>query len=206
MEETKITPVYEIAPGMTREEVEALFFDTEALVEQPKPVYRLDAASHRYYYSFDKKGEPEFFDSVTTLIKKTTPTGFGLSKWMVDNFQSYEEMSAYVESRADYGTFMHSIIQDLLIAGRFDLDKLPEKLLDYMAANKLPQTFINHADEFRRDLMAFAAFMVEYKVKPLAIELVLTHPDGYAGAIDLVCSMEIEEKGTLGASIKERTQ
>jgi hypothetical protein len=48
-------------------------------------------------------------------------------------------------------------------------------------------------------VLAFAQFVIDCKVKPLAIEICLYHPtDGYAGAIDLVCELEIEEKGFFG--------
>ena len=41
-------------------------------------------------------------------------------------------------------------------------------------------------------------FIIDFKVQPLAIEIILSHPDGYAGAIDLVCDLDLEEKGFFG--------
>ena len=78
------TGSYEIAPGMTVEEIKAEFFNEDALQEQPEPVYRLDSNGHRYYYTFDENGEPTFFVSVTTLIKQTMPTSPQLVKWIAD--------------------------------------------------------------------------------------------------------------------------
>jgi hypothetical protein len=53
--------------------------------------------------------------------------------------------------------------------------------------------------ELKKDVLAFAQFMIDYNVKPLAIELILYHPtDGYAGAIDLICEHDFEEKGFFG--------
>jgi hypothetical protein len=47
--------------------------------------------------------------------------------------------------------------------------------------------------------LAFAQFLIDYKVQPLAVEIMLYHPyDGYAGALDLVCTLELEEKGFYG--------
>jgi hypothetical protein len=40
--------------------------------------------------------------------------------------------------------------------------------------------------------------MIDTNCKPLAIELCLWHPDGYAGAIDIVCELDVEEKGFFG--------
>ena len=48
--------VYELAPGLTSEEMFAVFFDENALVEAPEKIYRLQGSSHRYYYKFDEQG------------------------------------------------------------------------------------------------------------------------------------------------------
>lgn len=185
--------VYQLAPGLTSEEMSAIFFNEDALMEAPKRVYRLNGTNHRYYYVFDENGQPQFFTSVTTMIKFTMPTSPHLIKWIAD--MGYDESKLYAEERADYGTFMHIEISELLIARRYDTDKIKEKLKQYIEEQQLPSDFINHADELKKDILAFAQFMIEYKVKPLAIEVVLTHPtDGYAGAVDLVCEMTIQVK------------
>ena len=64
----------EIAPGMTVEEMTALFFDASALREPPYKIYQLNGNGHRYYYRYDEQGEPHFYPSVTTLLKQTMPT------------------------------------------------------------------------------------------------------------------------------------
>ena len=51
------------------EELKATFFDEDALLTQPAPIYRLHSKGQRYYYDFDLAGEPRFFVSVTTMIK-----------------------------------------------------------------------------------------------------------------------------------------
>jgi hypothetical protein len=193
--------VYELAQGLTAEEMVAVFFNTDALVEQPEMVYRLKGGKHRYYYTFNEAQEPVFFTSVTTMIKQTMPTSPHLIKWIAD--MGYEESRNYAQERADYGTFMHTEIAELLIARKYDTGTLKEKLKAFIEAEKLPVDFINHADELKKDILAFAQFMIDCKVKPLAIEIVLTHPtDGYAGAIDLVCEMTQEVKGYWGETYK----
>lgn len=188
---------YEIAPGMTVEEVKAEFFNEDALQEQPEPVYRLDSSGHRYYYTFDENGEPQFYVSVTTLIKQTLPTSPQLIKWIAD--MGYEESQRYAQERAAYGTFMHSQFAELLIARSYNLDGLKERLKMYIESEQLPGDFINYADDFKKDILAFAQFMKDTDLRPLAIELVLTNPqDGYAGAIDLCAEITIEEKGFFG--------
>lgn len=193
--------VFEIAPGMTVEQIQAEFFNEDALQEQPEPVYRLDSSGHRYYYTFDENGEPRFYVSVTTLIKQTLPTSPSLIKWIAD--MGYEESQRYAADRAAYGTFMHAQIAELLINRSYNLDQLKDRLKLYIESEKLPVDFINYADDLKKDILAFAQFMKDVNLKPLAIELVLTNPvDGYAGAIDLAAELTIEEKGYFGEVYK----
>lgn len=192
---------YEIAQGMTSEQIQAEFFNEDALQEQPETVFRLDSSGHRYYYTFDENGEPRFYVSVTTLIKQTLPTSPSLIKWIAD--MGYDESQRYAAERASYGTFMHAQIAELIINRSYDLNRLKERLKLYIESEKLPSDFINYADDFKKDILAFAQFMKDVDLKPLAIELVLTNPeDGYAGAIDLAAEITIEEKGFFGEVYK----
>lgn len=184
---------FQIAPGLSAEEMNAIFFNEDALLESPEKVYRLVGSKDRYYYTFDEKGDPTFYTSVTTMIKFSMPTSPHLIKWIAD--MGHEEAKIYAEERADYGTFMHKEIAELLINKRYDTNQLKSKLKSYIDEEKLPVKFINHESELKKDLMSFAQFMIDHKVKPLAIEIVMTHPDGYAGAVDLVCLMTVEVDG-----------
>lgn len=192
----------EIGNGMTVEEMTALYFDHAALVEAPQKVFRLNTSGNRYYYTFeDEYSEPTFFVSVTTFIKQTLPTSEFLIKWIAD--MGYDESRRYMMERASYGTFMHTQIADFIINKTYDLDSLKGKLKAYIEAEKLPNDFIHHADELKKDMLAFAQFCIERNVKPLAIEIVLTHPtDGYAGAIDLACEFDGAIKGFHGEVYK----
>ena len=192
---------FEIAPGMTVEQIQAEFFNEDALQEQPEPVYRLDSSGHRYYYTFDEFGEPRFFVSVTTLIKQTLPTAPSLVKWIAD--MGYEESQRFAQERAHYGTFMHAQIAELLITRSYNLNLIRERLRMFIESEQLPSDFMGYADDFKKDILAFAQFMKDTELKPLAIELVLTNPeDGYAGAIDLAAELTIEEKGFFGEVYK----
>jgi hypothetical protein len=76
---------------------------------------------------------------------------------------------------------------------------LSEKLTIFLTSKNIPLDRLSWADELKRDVLAFAQFMIDCNVKPLAIEICLYHPtDGYAGAIDIVCELDIEEKGFFG--------
>lgn len=187
-----------LGAGLTYEKMISTYFDSGALMVQPETVYRLNGyKGDRYYYTFEPDGEVIFYTSVTTLIKQTMPTPYSLIKWIAE--KGLEEAEAFKEERADYGTFMHIEISNLLIARKLDLDSMKERLRDYIEANDLPVDFIYHLDEIKKDLLAFAQFVIDHNVRPLAIEIVLAdRENGFAGALDLVCKMEIEEKGFWG--------
>ena len=196
IKEVVASNVKEIADGITVEKLSSIFFDATKLKAQPDPLYRLDSSGHRYYYKFDKDGEPEFFTSVTTLIRNTLPTSPFLIKWMAD--MGAEESKEYAQERADYGTFLHIQCAELLINGTYDLDSLPKKLDAFADVNKVVIQK-GWVDELKKDVLAFAQFMIDTNCKPLAIEICLSHPtDGYAGAIDIVCEMDWPEKGFFG--------
>lgn len=192
---------YEVGSGMTIEEIAAMFFDKNALREQPQKIFRLEGSSDRYYYTFDESGEVKFYISVSSLIQKTTPTSPHLIKWIAE--MGYEESRVYTQDRADYGSFMHGEIARLLIDRKLDLDQMKERLMYYVDENELSHGFINaNIDELKKDLLAFAQFVIDCKVRPYAIEIALAHKDGYAGMIDLPCAMTIKEKGFFGEVYK----
>ena len=173
----------EIAPGMTVEEIRAVYFNADALREPPYRVYQLNSDGHRYYYRFNDAGEPEFYPSVTTLLKQVMPTP------PIANGKD-----GSVEKRdlaAAYGTFMHIQFETLVINRRYDFDNVPAVLLDYMERENLPEkVFSEWLPKIRKDVLAFAQFVRDYNVKPLAIEIGLVHPEyHYAGCLDLPCEM-----------------
>lgn len=186
---------YEILPGMTSEEMSALFFDKKALVEPNYRVYQLNSKGHRYYYRFTNDGEVEFYPSVTTILSQTLPKSPFLMKWVAD--KGFEEAERYKQERAMYGTFMHAQFEELLINRHYDLDELKSKLCDYIEVHRLPADFIYYADDLKKDVLAFAQFVVDYDVRPLAVEVALVHPElGYAGMVDCPCTMLDKKGGT----------
>lgn len=186
----------EIATGVTVEKLSAMFFDSKALVSQPAPLYRMDSSGHRYYYRWEGE-EPLFYTSVTTMIRNTLPTSPHLIQWLISKGGDNGKDEA--NERASYGTFLHTQCADLLIMGKYDLDSLSGKLTIFLTGENLPPDRVSWADELKKDILAFAQFVIDKNVKPLAIEICLYHPtDGYAGAIDLVCELDDEQKGFFG--------
>lgn len=194
------TPI-EVAPGMTVEEIRALFFNTDALREPPYRVFQLNSDGHRYYYRFDESGTPVFYPSVTTLLKQVMPTPPALLDWMIANGKD-----GSVEKRdlaAAYGTFMHGQFETLIINRRYDFDDVPSVLLEYMQRENLPDKFYNDSlTKIRKDVLAFAQFVRDWNVKPLAVEIGLVHPEyHYAGCVDLPCVMTDPKTGATFTAI-----
>lgn len=174
----------EIAPGMTVQEIKPAF----SLIQAPYRVWQMNSSGHRYYYRYDEQGNPEFFPSVTTILSQTLPKSKYLFDWILS--KGIDEAERYKEERADYGTFMHGEYAKLIIARTYDFDELKKSLKKYMEQKRLPDDFIYHADELKKDILAVAQFIVDYDVRPLAVEIALVHPNNrYAGMIDLPCSM-----------------
>ena len=186
------SPVKEVAPEITIEKLTPQYFNTEKLLHQPKPIYRIDLKDFRYYYNFGEDGEPKFYTSVTTLIKNTLPTPPALIKWMAD--KGAEDGKSEAMERACYGTCMHHLCGMLLIDGKLDLGVVPN-VLQQIALRENIQPQKGWVEELKKDILAFAQFIIDRKVKPLAIEVCLYHPtDGYAGAIDLVAELDFDRK------------
>lgn len=180
---------FEIVPGMTVEEMTAMFFDG-ALIEPPYKVFQLNSKGHRYYYRFDDNGTPEFYPSVTTILSQTIPQSPFLIKWIAD--KGIDEAERYKAERASYGSFMHAQFEQLLINRCYNLDELKPKLKSYIEQQNLPDDFIYYADDLKKDVLSFAQFIMDYDVRPLAVEIALVHPEKkYAGMIDCPCQMLI---------------
>lgn len=197
-EQEKVT---EIAPGMTVEEIRSLYFDADALKEPAYRIYQLNSDGHRYYYRFDESGEPVFYPSVTTLLKQVLPTSPFLIEWMIANGKE-----GSIEKRdlaAAYGTFMHIQFETLIINRRYNFDEVPAVLLDYMERENLPEkVFTEWLPKIRKDVLAFAQFVRDYNVRPLAVEIGLVHPDyHFAGCIDLPCIMTDPKSGNTFTAI-----
>ena len=182
-------PTKEVFPGMTVEEIRAVFFNADALKEPPYRVFQLNSDGYRYYYRFNEKGEPEFYPSVTTLLKQVMPTPPALLDWMVANGK--DGATEKRDIAAAYGTFMHGQFETLIINRRYDFDNVPAVLLAYMEREHIPESlFSQWVVKVRKDVLAFAQFVKDYNVKPLAVEIGLVHPKfHYAGCLDLPCVM-----------------
>ena len=175
-----------LAEGVTSEVMVPDF----ATIKQPKRIFRMDNNGRRYYYRFVNE-LPDFLTSMTTLIKNTLPMSEQVFKWAIDSFRNYDEYWTFLNERANYGTFLHCEVGRLLMKRVYNINAMKEYLELYIAEHRLDHSFINHLSELKKDLMAFAKFAIDRKLKVVAIEMVLGSKDGYGGALDIVCEMYI---------------
>lgn len=180
------------AEDVTVEEIIAQYFDTDALIEPPYRLYRLDNKGERWYYRIADDGKPVFYLSVTSLCNATLPTSPHLIKWIAEMGQ--REAKRYAEIKAHYGTLMHELCGRLLIDEVMDLESIDVDVSACKNKHGLTSEDVKGwEDELRKDLLAWAQFIQDRNVSPLAIEVAAIHESGYAGAIDLVCM--IDHKG-----------
>ena len=192
---TQDEQITEVFPGMTVEEIRAVFFNADALKEPPYRVFQLNSDGYRYYYRYNEFGEPEFYPSVTTLLKQVMPTPPALLDWMIANGR--DGGTEKRDIAAAYGTFMHAQFETLLINRRYDFDNVPAVLIPYMEREHVPESmFSQWVVKIRKDVLAFAQFVKDYNIKPLAVEIGLVHPQfHYAGCLDLTCVMTDPKTG-----------
>lgn len=219
----QITPdieqnVIDLAPGATSTEVGAQWFDNNALREAPEKIFRLDRGGeleeHRYYYKFSENGEPQFYPSITTLLSQVIPSGTPLETWRgamaylqgtIDlifskMFRQPGVMAQlYTQERAEYGTFMHGEFAELLISRTYSLDQVRQRLEIFATNHLLPPMFMDYVGSLQKNLLSMAQFMIDYDVKPLAVEISLLNEydtenklSGYGTTLDLVSEMRFK--------------
>jgi len=173
------------------------YIDNNALKLPDINIKRIDSSGYRYYAVEQPDGNYQFYISNTSLIAATTPTPQSLIDWMVTT-PNYKD---YAKERAEYGTIMHLTFGHFMIHGNIDLNNI-DTLLYVFAQNSKINYRPYWKNDHKNDLLAFAAFVHEHNVKPLAIECTLVSKDGYAGTLDMICEMDWEYKGYYGEVYK----
>ena len=199
---------------LTIGEVRAMYFDDTALQLPPVPLYRLDVKGSRHYFTIQELPEPEegeevnelemyrFYSGVTTITGSTLPKPEQLVKWIAD--MGYQNAIDYRDERAAYGTLMHTIFAHVLINGSIELGFIDSLVDQYVNRENVPGVKVwEWADDIKQDVIAFAQFVKDYDVQPLAIEISLKSDAwGIAGTVDLPCLMTVEKKGFWGEVYK----
>lgn len=187
------------------EKVPTEWFDESAIRLPDYSVGRVSYGNGRSYIRLtDGELESPFrlYTSLTTAINTCAPMERGLLEWNVK--LGLQEAERQVKISQHYGTLMHLLIGSFLQTGATNLDELEERVQDYLSDKNYWQPECSEwVVKLKYDLLAFALFFSEHKVKPLGIEYVLlSEKYGFGTLIDLVCEMTIEEKGFFGEVYK----
>ena len=183
-------------------------FITDGFIRPVAPVRRFSQGSNRFYYRIEPSGEITLFSSGTTLIRDGyAESEFALEEWRnklkADGKDPVYEL-AYAAMR---GTLLHILAGDFIQQKEVTLGNLHA----YFATNHPDTTtqayylevIIRDTLWLQKGLLAFAQFVKDFNVKPLAIELILTSEKyGVASPVDMICTMDIEEKGFFGEVYK----
>lgn len=156
----------------------------KSLLESPIPVRRVTLSNGRYYFPTDEywskegEGEVPFVRSVTT-INDVFDKGPGFYKWL-GNALTYDEAMRYARERAEIGTLVHEVANQMSKDVEIDTSQ-PWGITDDNDNLKL----IEFNDEIIMYLLSFKAFWLDREPVPGALEMMLIDLEkGYGGAID----------------------
>ena len=171
-------------------------------------IRRFQQGGNRFYYTVEEDGNINLYSSATTLIKDGyAEDGYALEAWrnrLRAEGKSPEYELTYSATR---GTLMHFLLGEYLQGKIIDLGSVNNHILEF--APELT-TLSYYSEVINKDslwlvksILAFAQFVKDYNVKPLALELIMkSEKYKVASPIDLVCTMDIEEKGFFGEVYK----
>jgi len=179
----------------------------EALAEYPT-IHRTLDEKDRYYYVKGKKSVT-FYIGTTTWQHRVIPPSPFLIKYFKDN--TAEEIEQRLHDTSHYGSFMHLVNGEYTQQGLFSLED--QNIQDWMKHYKYLQeqkgiyfpeeTTVGWGKQIRKDILAWAQFLDDRNVEPLAVEIILLHnaseaiPFNSAGTIDLACEMDWNGKRVL---------
>lgn len=184
-------------------------FITDGFIRPTAPIRRFSQGGKRFYYTVDEtSGEVTLYSSGTTLIKD----GYAESEMALEDWRNKlkaegKNPTAELNYLAMRGTLLHILAGDYIQQKEIyigDLNKYfsewhPEVTSEpfYLEVVKKDSLWL------QKGLMAFAQWVKDYNVKPLAIELIMKS-DIYqvASPIDLICTMDYTEKGFFGELYK----
>lgn len=180
-------------------------------VDLPRPtnfIRRFQQGNNRFYYTLNEANEIKLYSSATTLIKDGyAEDTSALEKWRNTLRAEGKNPEYELNYLAMRGTIMHFLLGDFIQGKNVTLNALkayvaenaPELTTKYL----YEEVFAKDTLWLTKSILAFAQFVKDYNVKPLALELIMaSNRYDVASPIDMICTMEIEEKGYFGEVYK----
>lgn len=189
------------------EKITSEWMDENYIRVQPYIVFRYNYFGSRYYIIKHDDDRVEYAPSVTSVIKRNAPTEYGLSEWKKN--MTREDQDFISKNSANYGTFLHTLYNRLLLGDTLEFNNIDEELKwfcdnenekgqDYNFSN-IKKWMKDNKRDYRLDLFGFTKWVQDYKVVPLAIEYpgLYRDEDGIlqaVGLMDLVCKLTLPTK------------
>lgn len=151
--------------------------------------FRVEIGAGRHY----RNEAGQTFKSITTFLDDVMPANRFLQKWReskIEELGSVQGAKDFVQSTADYGTGLHIALAEYCRNGRVNWLDFNDWVFGYLAEMNLgTHTLHAAAEELTRDFAGIMAFLHEYEVRVLAVEIPVFSSDGYATLIDFVGEM-----------------
>ena len=183
-------------------------------LEDFPPMYRMNYNHSRYYVTAEG-GEVDWYSSVTSIIGQVVPKSVGMELLMMSKGT---EFNTWMAELAHQGTFIHNQIgnyllrrelakdyadsETFLIYSFFDFE---DEIKKYFLEKRLNYDVKKWDIELKPKIVSLIRFIEEYEVEPLAVEMIVRYKDElvqYAGALDLLCFITVEEEGEWGELYK----
>ena len=183
-------------------------FITQGFIRPVAPIRRFSQGSNRFYYTIDENGEIELYSSGTTLIKD----GYAESEQFLEEWRNKLKLEGKDPKKelsflAMRGTLLHTLASDYIQQKQIKLADLNLHFATYhpqITSEYLYNEVISKDSLWlQKGIMAFAQFVKDYNVRPLAIELMLSSEKyKVASPVDMICTMDYTEKGFFGEVYK----
>lgn len=163
-------------------------------VSQLYPVYRRDTPKGRVYEAPDRPlpDGSNIYMSNTEALASVLPTSEYLLRWYAQNGTGVYDL---LDDLAGIGTMFHVLAKDFFETGELDLDGLDDLISGHIEKDGIEyQT--QWLEPLKKRLMALAQWAIDWKVEPIANEIMLVSTELQIGtAIDLVARMQDPKKG-----------
>lgn len=151
--------------------------------------FRVEIGAGRHY----RNEAGQTFKSITTFLDAVMPPNKFLQKWReskIEELGSVEKTYEFVQATADFGTALHIAVADYCRNGLVDWAQFEEFSVAYFIGMGLKDHTLYAAhEELTKDFASMMAFIHEYEVRILAVEIPVFSSDGYATLVDLVVEM-----------------
>jgi hypothetical protein len=153
--------------------------------------------NERFYFAYNRRNIL-FYLSVTSFCKHVLPTSPHLLKWYVEQGEEAIEENLHLSST--YGTIMHDVLLTYLRDGKISMSEVFHMLEFEMRQNNIhPSYYSKWKDDLISDILAFAAWVQEFNIRPVVIEYPLaSNKMKLGGVVDLVATATIPIKGYHG--------